>query len=177
MVSQTVLKRKSQGGYNSVTKTKDYSEVKQDQGDFSNTFKMDDWEEGGHYATTAGGLNYLYTSLTGKKGYKIKVTDFGKDYARAKSKAGAKGTVNAAIMGHDFYKAKGERVRKPPKEAHPAKYRHWVTILNSKRMNVKSKSGNITKYFKMKIWTYENFWDAKVREDMVGTYIHSLLVL
>lgn len=178
-VSQTVLKRNTSGGVDETTKTKDYGDVFKNQTTFSNTFKIDDWEGKGHYATTAGGLNYLHSHVSGRQGFKIKISDnFQADYDLAKAKAGPTGTVNASIKGHDFYQAKGAPVSKGPAEKHPAKYRHWVTIESLEKIAKENKSsGKSENFFKMKIWTYEKYFDAVVNENVVGDYIHSLVVM
>jgi hypothetical protein len=184
-VSQKVLKHNSTGGVDEITKTKDYDDVFEHQVDFSDTFNIPDWEPGGHFATTAGGLNYIYSSVTGKEGYKIKITDFAKDWALAKSKAGPTGSVNASIKGHDFYKDittgthydKETPIDTPPALAHPAKYRHWVTFDDVTEENHKDTSGITKKFFRIKVWTYEDYWDALVSEDVIGQYIHSLVVM
>jgi len=177
-VSQKVLKRNKTGGVDETNKTKDYGDVFKAQTNFSNSFPINGWEAAGHYATTAGGLNYLYSHVSGREGYKIKISDnFESDYNLAKAKAGTTGTVNASIKGHDFYKAGGAEIDNGPAEKHPAKYRHWVTIESLEKIAKANKSGKTDTYFKMKIWTYENYWEAMVNENVVGDYIHSLVVM
>jgi hypothetical protein len=176
-VSQKVLKRNMSGGVDETTKTKNYGDVYKAQTDFSNTFPITGWEAAGHYATTAGGLNYIYSQVSGKEGFKIKVTDFGKDYALAKSKAGSNGSINAAIKGHDFYQAGGKEVTKGPAQKHPAKYRHWVMIDDVQEEHHTNKLGGTDKFYKLKVWTYEKHFDALVREDVIGNYIPQLVVM
>lgn len=176
-VSQDVLSRNGDNVLEN-TKTKKYGEVYKDQRAFGDTFKMKDWEGAGHFATTAGGINYLYSSLTNQKGFKISVKDFGKDYALAKSKAGSKGTISASIRGHEFYQAGGKPVDEGPKEEPKAKYRHWVMLDDVKEVTVKGGwFSSDKKYFKMKVWTYEDHYDAMVNEAIIGQYINNLVVM
>lgn len=183
-VSQKQLKHNTSGGVDEIVKTKESTEVFQDQKDFSDTFPMTGWESGGHFASTAGGLNYTYSSASGKEGFKIKITDFAKDWALAKSKVGPLGSINASIKGHDFYKnittgkkLNGQKVEKGPEEVHPSKYRHWVVFDDVTEESHKDSFDVTKKFFRIKVWTYEDYWDALVSEDVIGQYIHSLVVM
>lgn len=151
-----------------TTKKKDYALVFEKQRKFSDEFEIQGWENTkGHFALTASALSMLLNGLgTGKPSVKIKKTTFAQDYARASQLAG-KGSVLASVVDTTFYKQGGKAVDVMFNKTRKPKYVHWVTLKDVTEEGI---------YYKMKIWTWRENFEAKVRKDVVDSYIHSLVV-
>jgi hypothetical protein len=100
------------------------------------------------------------------RSYKIKVKDFAEDYKLAEAKAGAKGQIIASVRDTGFYQKGGTKIDTPPPRA-DVKYKHWVMI---------EKVEPAGEYFKIKIWTWAAFYDAKVHKNVATNYFASFVV-
>jgi len=168
-VSQTIAERKPSGSVAERVKKKRYSAVFQAQKDFSDAFNIAGWEEKkGHFAMTTGGVNYLVSSVIGaSQSYKIKVRDFAEDYQLAKTKAGTKGQIIASVTDTDFYQPSGSTIDVKP-TAPGTKFVHWVMIEDVQQ------AGH---YFDITLWTWAQFFDVRVHEDVAKDYFYSFVAV
>jgi hypothetical protein len=115
---------------------------------FSDLFKnvdqaLQNWEARGHFAVTAGGLNYIFGRVCRDQlSLKIKIADFAEDYRNARDVAGPAGTVLASttdmkrVLGDVGAAMQGRRIPPLPPPLPPGaaataltpKMDHWIVI-------------------------------------------------
>lgn len=151
----------------SGSKDKQFKDVLDKQRSFSDSFEIAGWENTfGHFAMTTGGLNYLLNSLgSGKKSYKVKVSEFDKDYAAARAKAGS-GSLIASVVDTNFYRQNDAPVAQDFVKTRKPRYVHWVILKDAVQ------AGD---FFKLKIWTWGADFNATVHKDVIKSYIYSFI--
>ena len=159
---------KDSGDKETVTnKKKDYAMVLDKQRKFSDEFEIDGWENTfGHFALPQP-PSAIYSTVSAPASRVTKSRRPTSSKTNTAKQLAGKGSILASVVDTGFYKQSGKEVDDAFVKTRKPKYVHWVTLKDV------TEEGN---YYKMKIWTWGQQWDAKVKKDVIDTYIHSLVV-